>query len=107
MSDEEYVRSRWEPLYGPSCSYGGELRVLDGSHPSHTMRIGWANNFEELWSAAAAFTREHEEQIRLKEEEIDYVRGFTKLPDGTEHPVWQRILTRLQAQLTELKKGMK
>ncbi len=82
----------------------------------------------EAWSAARAFTDDHREQIRQKEEEIalvypmclsesewfdwrnrcgsecdlEYVRRTAK-----EHVQWSRILALLQANLAELKRGWK
>ena len=103
MTDEEYVRARW-------------AGVLDTGY-SVRLEIGefgkWAkfDGLNKRWSAARAFTENREREIAEVEEEIEYVSSFAWLPSRSgkreEHPVWQRILARLQARLAELRRGMK
>lgn len=59
------------------------------------------------WQQGADYVEAVLAEIARLEEEIDYVTGFTKLPDGTPHPVWQRILSRLTSLLAEEKRGMR
>lgn len=60
---------------------------------------------EAAWSAAAEFTRERERQIAEIEKEIDWVQ--MKLGVSSTVAVPHRILARLQAALTDLKRGMR
>ena len=106
MTDEEYVRARWERVI-----------VCDGSYRHYakgTILLNWANHqFYEFndWSAARAFTEQREREIAEVQEEIEYVSSFAWLPSRSgkreEHPVWQRILAVEQARLAELRRGMK
>jgi len=109
--DEKEVRDAWERAEEcprESKMGDGEEWVISLGGFYYTMHMtDWVESQTAAWSAAAAFTRERKEQIRLVEEEIDYVRAFIKLPSGEEHSVWSRILAREQAALAELKRGMR
>lgn len=109
QSDEQFVRSRWgwvqvrtaEPYEGiPQGKWSVRIPLLPFS------QIGFPSEVE-AWSAAAAFTREREEQIRQVEEEIALVGGIGHMAPCECCGVRDRILAREQAALAELKKGMK
>lgn len=121
QSDEQYVRSKWHAVdIVESCDQwqvgAGELGIQQ--------RFGWEQTKSAAWSAAAAFTRNREEQIRQLCEEIVLVEiamesaseelNFKPLAWHIGQPMrvhrrarWGRILAREQAALAELKKGMK
>ena len=108
MTDEEYVRARWERVI-----------VCDGSYRHYakgTILLNWANHqFYEFndWSAARAFTEEREREIAEVEEEIAWLNQMKRnLPPGRptkeeRQAILQRILAVEQARLAELRRGMK
>lgn len=89
MSDEEYVRARWETV---------ELCGHFDTESGDCVRIYTSPLFSifRSWSAAAEFTRQREEKIRQVRERA--VR---------EEWQYRRILSRLEAIQANLKKGMK
>jgi hypothetical protein len=108
-ADEQYVRERWENVI-----------VCDGSYRHYakgTILLNWANHqfydFKDF-SAAKAFTVEHERKIAEVEEEIVSVKlTIEHLHEacgvegcGCEKP-FKRILARAQAALDALKVGWK
>lgn len=114
MTDEEYVRARWERVI-----------VCDGSYRHYakgTILLNWANHqFYEFndWSAARAFTEQREREIAEVEKEIVLIENAMKIH---RHNVsvgrkvcqhvkaicrWSRILSREQGVLAELRGGMK
>jgi hypothetical protein len=70
-------------------------------------------DFTECWDKAAMFIREHRKKIADVEEEIILIGDRIPAPPMPEDDrvpkvlAWKRILTREQAVLAELKKGMK
>lgn len=104
MTDEEYVKSKWEHVI-----------VCDGSYRHYskgTVLLNWANHcFYDFknFSGAHAFTLERELKIREVEEEIALIQHEIWLwPNySQENPAYQRILDRLQVALVELREGMK
>jgi hypothetical protein len=120
MSDEEFVRSVWRKVHVTKQRNHRPYWV----HSTTTyLGNGPFGTESEMWSAAAAFTRERQEQVRQAEFDIDHV---TKFRDAVgrcchEHPYtsqtldveipnlqsWQRILARLESIRADLKRGMK
>ncbi len=104
MSDEEYVKSKWEHVI-----------VCDGSYRSYVkgaVLLNWANHcFYEFkdFAGAYTFTLEREQKIREVEEEIALIQHEIWLwPNySQENPAFQRILERLRAAIVGLKEGMK
>ena len=101
MTDEEYVRARWERVI-----------VCDGSYRHYakgTILLNWANHqFYEFndWSAARDFTEQREREIAEVEEEIAWLSDGMDCSDPDDE-VGQRILAVEQARLAELRRGMK
>jgi hypothetical protein len=119
--DEQIVREAWERVefYG-SSGYGCHVIVGPEGKPFY------GNPVCNAWAAARAYTDEHAEEIRRREREISCIDGAIKewrefveqgLSDGYEGGIQDavsehlaplgRILTRLHAELSELKKGWK
>ena len=108
MTDEEYVRARWERVI-----------VCDGSYRHYakgTILLNWANHqFYEFkdFSAARAFTEQREREIAEVQEEIAILNEGVELAASTDADErkygipFKRILARLQAVLAELRRGMK
>ena len=108
MTDEEYVRARWERVI-----------VCDGSYRHYakgTILLNWSNHqFYEFkdFSAARAFTENREREIAEVEEEIAELEshilcyGNGSVEDERMICVYQRILAVEQARLAELRRGMK
>ena len=107
MTDEEYVRARWERVI-----------VCDGSYRHYakgTILLNWANHqFYEFkdFSAARAFTENREREIAEVREEIseieDDILSYSSHDNADSFAViYRRILARLQARLAELRRGMK
>jgi len=114
VSDEEYVRSKWERVWWTSSDTG----PIDGTR----LHVGGQEFFERnsvgnvelymipglearLWQAAAEFTSQREEEIRLVEEEIAWISDGMAVIEYM--PIAQRILTRLQEILADKKRGLK
>jgi len=106
-ADEKEVRDSWELVHRCDGSYR--------DYPEGTILVLYATgkwwDFPS-WSAAAAFTRERKEQIRLVKREIECLQlaaSIVKIEAWAD--AWQqafnRILVREQAALTELTKDMK
>jgi len=94
QSDEQYVRERWERV----TVLNGDGIMCDG--------LGAFSS----WERAAAFARQREEEIRQIESELELLREFERaLEVNSSHRpiVLQRILTREQAALAELRKEMR
>ena len=107
MTDEEYVRARWE-----------RVLVCDGSYRHYakgTILLNWSNHqFYEFkdFSAARAFTENREREIAEVREEIseieDDILSYSSHDNADSFAViYRRILARLQARLAELRRGMK
>lgn len=88
---EEYVRGRWEYV---SIEKRGETVLWV---PKGTLVVRQDN-----WLAAAEFTKQREEEIRRKREEIEWMSV-----NGGISPPALRILAILEAQLAALLAGMK
>jgi hypothetical protein len=93
---EKLVRETWETVYEYQTLSGQDL-VAHGPYTSYT------------WAAAAEYTRERLEQIRLVEEEILWLGAAfnSEWSYWKEKPLRERILAARQAALAELKRGMK
>ncbi len=107
MTNEEYVRSKWEKVKDRETFVAGHGHVV--TLPviwKDSMSAGYFRSKEIAWAAAAEFTREREEQIRHVEEEIALLEGWKHLVE-VKNPAALRILGREQAALAELKRGMK
>jgi hypothetical protein len=109
MTDEEYVRARWESV---GCFVGGVCIVGAGT------RLIFNN-----YAQAREFTEQREKEIAEVEEEIALVSGvfkntecFASSPYVSEHikrdasgelPIWKRIMARERAHLDSLTRGMR
>lgn len=102
MTDEQYVRANWESV--PAAQLAG-FKVLP--------TMSKVSMIAEL----AAFTRERKEEIREREEEIELLNLWTyDDSELLETHDWQdirshvricRAITRLDAELETLRRGMK
>ena len=112
MTDEEYVRSKWENVSVTDWYADTNCAVEAWSVQLYrwTSRVGHTAIDTEMWANAAMFTRERERQIAEVEEEIAYVDEYIcGEPHGVECfncRVGHRILAREQAALDELRIGM-
>ena len=110
MTDEKYVRARWERI---ALEWGTieHKRYVSVSASGMFITLHGYETEAEAWSGARAFTEQRERDIAEVQEEIEYVSSFAWLPSRSgkreEHPVWQRILAVEQARLAELRRGMK
>lgn len=104
--NERYVRERWDKAYEPIVQRG--LMGIDiWVEGSRTYRFH-ADNLPAAWQAAYDFTKAQEEAIRQVEEEITEIEFvLAESPDLPEVPIYKRILTREQAALAKLQRGMK
>ena len=121
MTDEEYVRSVWSDVWSFLCA-AGTWYVCDANEELEV----WEPTEAEAWSAAAAFTRERQEEIRQLEREIEFFREWTD--DAAKYFItvaavgWDgddmanivrdkatksRTLPRLQRELDNLQAGMR
>ena len=105
MTDEEYVRARWED----------SVAFTMGPNP-WTLRLPCGKYFDgtidECWSGARAFTEQREREIAEVREEIseieDDILSYSSHDNADSFAViYRRILARLQARLAELRRGMK
>jgi hypothetical protein len=111
ITARELVEGVWEKVYGPTRSTGGDISV--GGQPSGMVldisRFG--KTVEATWTAAANYTIERIEEIRLFKEEIEWVQGCIDMSGITEPekgiPEQRRILAREQSALAELSKGIR
>jgi hypothetical protein len=104
MTDEEYVRARWEHVRTGAAA----LHLSDYSAPLVITHAGEFPN----WSAARAFTEQREREIAEVREEIseieDDILSYSSHDNADSFAViYRRILARLQARLAELRRGMK
>ena len=102
MTAEQEVRAAWELVHKCDGSYRNYKRgtILVQDRHGHWIDFG-------SWDSALAFTREHDHKIEEVEEEVeiigaDAVNGAL----GMGH-VYGRVLAKLEAELTTLRKGMK
>lgn len=87
---EALVRERWERVYG-----GGEIAVTVYAEEKACHFLNYI--------AAAEFTKQREEKIRQKREEIHLVRGWRFTIEGNAAAL--RILAVLEVQLAALLVG--
>jgi hypothetical protein len=108
MSDEEFVRSVWRKVHVTKQRNHRPYWV----HSTTTyLGNGPFGTESEMWSAAAAFTRERLESVRQVEEEIEWIQDCIDM-SGIVHPErgipeQRRILARLESIRADLKRGMK
>ena len=103
MTDREYVESKWHHIWS---YYGARLLEL---HINYEIKFtGRTKDGEDsVWSKAAEFTRDREEEIRCLEEEIALIDKQTKFLVDSTGVIWARVRQRLQRELDRLKEGMK
>ena len=94
MTNEEYVRSKWDRgLDVDSSALGVFVYLGDGGQ-----------NFKS-WAAAAEFTHAREKEIEHLKDEIEWINNVVQ-PLGTMR-IRGRVFRRLESALSNLKKGMK
>jgi hypothetical protein len=106
MTDEEYVRSKWEAVEVEQDCYADWYYSLGGIYDS-TQHF---STEEETWSAAAEFTRQREEEIRQVEAEVAMARKLFMESavfdtNSSETAIFDRIFAREQQALADLKRG--
>ena len=107
MTDNErYVRDAWELVAHCDGSYR--------DYPRGTIIVQDVNNhwFDfPSWEAARTFTEAHAEKIRQVREEIFVARDravfLSNWKDLEQATIYARVISRLQAVLDDLKRGMK
>ena len=113
MSDEAYVRSRWEGVRLLENDYYEPPRhlIVAEFKEESGLILASEHSAPSAWSAANDFTIQREEEIRQLREEIAVL-----IDDGGEdgwgdcelaEPAYRRILARLESALAEKRKGMK
>ena len=113
MTDEEYVRSRWDVYVWQSTEKEHFVDLLHSGDAEHGAYTFPAATEAKSWSAAAEFMCGREAQIRLVEEEIKQMQTRIGLYSGDAGKIEaaividKRILAREQAALESLKKGMR
>ncbi len=107
MTDEEYMRSVWgwvrQRFSEPHEGYAQGVYVIEIPMQKFSHK-----DIAAAWSAAAAFTRERLDQIKLLHRDIATIRvdlGFAK----TDHTqgTYSRVIARLESELKSLTAGMK
>ena len=91
-ADEKFVRKHVERIFGPLYDEG-PIRLVD-------LRV---NGFPD-WSAAAEFTRTCLAEIADVEEEVAWVKNELSIERYCDLELLERIMTREQAALAELKR---
>ena len=115
MTDEEYVRARWENVKcvdfyaGKNCAVQAWYVSLNARWSG---RVGGTADDPEMWKEARAFTEQREREIAEVREEIseieDDVLSYSAHDNADSFAViYRRILARLQTVLAELRRGMK
>lgn len=103
MSDEELVRSFWERVLVCDGSYRG--------YPRDTILINYDNHtFYDFdsWSDAAIFTRDRQDRISEKKEELDLIRHLWGNDWAwVNYEAVERISILLNYKLAELLVGVK
>jgi hypothetical protein len=119
MTDQEYVKEYWESVRYADTA----ISVLAGPHyvilpdyPAKRQFAAYRHTAEEAWSAAAEYTRNRLEEIRKIKYEISLLELIHAQGDRSEwHPMDHeddqdallRTVSRLEAILADLKRGMK
>lgn len=109
MTDEEYVRSKWEKVdsretYVAGHGYCVSLPVLW----HEAMTTGYFKTEAEAWSASRTFTEQREREIAEVDEEIAFLDDEKRVwPKHYNCDAPKRTLSRLQSIRAELTKGMK
>jgi len=112
MSDEEYVRSRWEFVH----SYKDDefdppifsicVQLEEGSESSWIMASG--PTLDVAWEVAYGATLEREREIEQRKTDWAMLAGFINSEGGTyQRDIFKRLYVREQAALNDLRKGMK
>ena len=118
MTDEEYVRARWQLVAAVPTVVNGYVVCAGLSADRQTVLRLWRGPLHECteaeaWSAARAFTENLERDIAEVQEEIAILNEGVELAASTDADErkygipFKRILARLQAVLAELRRGMK
>lgn len=114
---EEYVRARWKQVW-VSDWYADKNYAVEAWTIQLPCRwsssVGNSKDDPDMWLVAYQFTLTREKEIAMKEEEIALLHeafdwshpdnNYTALA-AKQYAIFQRILSVLQEQLTELKRG--
>lgn len=115
MTDEEYVRARWED----DAIHTSSVCVCISSDELYNFCTGIHRDLAHCWSEGRQFTEAREEEIRQVEREIEwlghYTGGSTYCGFDPSHLAQlvqldcapYRILAIEQARLAELRRGMR
>jgi hypothetical protein len=108
VTDEEYVRSKWEEV---NISKFANSKPFWIASKTEYLGDGPFEFEEEMWSAARAFTEKREEEISQVKQELMFLgMSLVDVKDGEWHEgyvaVVGRILARTEARLADLKRGM-
>lgn len=110
-SNEEYVRETLDRHIGERYIAGiFMLTNMPEIYPGDVPVNQWPATKEAAWQAAAEFTRERQRLITEKQEEIEWLaRSYCCDPGDNcpECPIARRVLAILEAQLADLKRGMR
>ena len=112
MTDEKYLRDRWERIALEWGTLERKRYVWVFAGGMFIPLRGFKTEAE-AWSAARAFTEQREREIAEVEEEIAILNEGVELAASTDADErkygipFKRILARLQAVLAELRRGMK
>lgn len=115
QSDEELVRDTWERIDWISDEYGDGTTLIVGYRQFGVKNeVGNGklylspSDMDQIWSAAATFTREHKRKIAEREIDIDFMLGFSAYEaHGVYGHSRERILAMLTESLAQMKVGMK
>lgn len=103
MTDEEYVRSRWERI--SKYAYGGRTKYV---YLPDLNRNFFAEGWEDTWKSAAEFTRQREIDIYRIEVQIKWLeKSLWAESDYKTVIIIGDISASRKITLTELKKGWK
>jgi len=120
-NDEEFVRSVWKNVkswvrdldsYGTNqFNVGLFLSSKDARWDDKPFQC-WQNNddlegVKKTWKQARKFTEKVQSKIKDIEAELLWMEAESTMSDGFPSPEELRIISREQAHLTELKRGMK
>ena len=96
-ADEKFVREHWIDVYTRGDG------IFAGAYKLQ-------NNHGGAWSAAAEFTRKRMAEIAEVMREIDFLNNVIRTMGDTGYSAWRpeqdRILSREQAALADLERGM-
>ena len=117
-SDEEYVRAAWKRVQYRETRLTGDgpcyVVISADDHPTagSTIFMKHGQDKETVFAAARAYTEERKRQIRLIEQEINFLswRPNFMIADGWESAIKvivERILAREKATLQSLQRGLR